>query len=205
MKNKSKKEDKEPKTFLKYFLGMCVVVKMGCDIHLYVEKKINREWVYADKIDVGRDYELFGFLAGVRGEQQHFEQKGFPDDASPKVREICEGYGVDGHSHSWLTLEELQTVGWEDDKVMIKESGIMANKQWEKFQETIKIGKPDYSLRFPYWGAGEYLETPSSYHEWEVPITIEFKHFYEEVVKRLPTYCRDCKPNEIRIVFWFDN
>lgn len=179
---------------------------MGCDIHLYIEKKIDeKEWVYIGESDYnGRDYELFGFMAGVRGSQQYFKQKGLPDDISSGVRKICVDYGSDGHSHSWLTLEELQSVDWESNKFMIQEDGIMADDQWEKFQETVKAGKPDYSLTYPHWGAGGDPKT-SSYHEWGVPIIIEFKEFYEEVVKQLPTYCVGYKPDEIRIVFWFDN
>ena len=188
--------------------------KMGCDIHMYIEKKDKEkgQWEavdYSDDIDVGRDYDLFCFLAGVRcGEEpQHFERKGLPDDLSPEVREECEGWGSDGHSHSWLTLEELQTVNWEDDKAMIRQSGIMANYQWEKFEETIKKGKPDYSIIKTYWQAGGDPET-SSYHEWNYPMKLEFKTFYVEVVKRLQNECKkeeDCKPSDIRIVFWFDN
>lgn len=180
---------------------------MGCDIHLYLEKKVdNKEWAYIEEGDVGRDYDLFGFLAGVRGykEEQHFERKGLPDDMSAEVQKECNDYGSDGHSHSWLTLKELHTVDWNSDTFMIKKSGIMNNDQWEKFQDTVKAGKPDFSLTYPYWGAGGDEKT-SSYHEWEVPIREEFKTFYDKVVQRLPACCIYCRPDELRIVFWFDN
>ena len=183
---------------------------MGCDIHLYLEKKMQfrdgnpPRWVYIEEIDVGRDYELFGFLAGVRSDYQHFERKEtIPEDISPELRRELEDWGSDGHSHSWLTLEELQTVDWQDEQIMIPLSGIMDNDQWEAFDKSVKMGKPDYSLMYPYWAAGGDPKT-SSYHEWEYPRKLELEHFYNKVVKRMQTV-GDCKPNEIRIVFWFDN
>lgn len=62
---------------------------MGCDIHLYFEKKNNEgQW---KKIDIderllptNRNYRLFGFLAGVRDNElePQFEGRGWPDDTS---------------------------------------------------------------------------------------------------------------------------
>lgn len=180
---------------------------VGCDIHLYIEKKVaGKGWRLVETPDIynGRNYDLFGFLAGVRGDNQHFDQKGFPDDAGPELSEIREYYGSDGHSDSYLTLEELQTVDWESDTFMLPQYGIMDNVQWERFQESIKSGKPDYSLRYPYWQGGGDPKT-SSYHKWKVPISIEFDDFYAQVIKELPILGDGCKPSDIRIVFWFDN
>ena len=80
---------------------------MGCDIHLYIEKKKNGKWVPAqgfmmtgnydpDIPDVPaadrfkkRNYALFGFLAGVRCPKfQRFEVKGFPKNASKEVKRV---------------------------------------------------------------------------------------------------------------------
>lgn len=60
---------------------------MGCDIHLYREKKIDGEWLTADvgweaeqgelslpyekQIYTGRNYNLFGLLCGVRRPNQY--------------------------------------------------------------------------------------------------------------------------------------
>ena len=40
---------------------------MGCDSHLYLQKKIKGEWIVIEPIDVGRDYHLFDILSNVRG------------------------------------------------------------------------------------------------------------------------------------------
>ena len=41
---------------------------MGCDIHLFLQtkKKSSDAWVITEEIDLGRDYDLFGILSGVR-------------------------------------------------------------------------------------------------------------------------------------------
>jgi hypothetical protein len=106
---------------------------MGCDIHLVLERKHKDKWVgvydygyrtlppgffekhyseegkyiegrwfsYACK---RRNYEAFAKMAGVRGEGP--DPKGMPDDASDLSLMISDHWGIDGHSHSWLTLPE---------------------------------------------------------------------------------------------------
>jgi len=109
---------------------------MGCDIHFYAEKKDGDKWVSADKWTVDpydedpkyvnvtredsfyydRNYLLFGILAGVRDRSVKpiSEPRGLPQDVSPEVEARSEYLGVDGHSHSWLTLAELYAYPWEE-------------------------------------------------------------------------------------------
>lgn len=62
---------------------------------------------------VGRHYELFGYLAGVRGGWMGpvFPVRGFPDDASPQMKDRYadefkdSGYG--SHTPQWLMLDEF--------------------------------------------------------------------------------------------------
>ena len=101
---------------------------MGCDIHLYKEKKINGIWVTADEVwrdeyDEGtldvpyasnfnyRHYPLFGFLSrGVRQQvlNQSFVPRGMPFNACKEVVDINDVYRDDHHSHSYLSLSELK-------------------------------------------------------------------------------------------------
>lgn len=120
---------------------------MGCDIHGFVESK-NDEGVWvqetgfvsdfvrhedipafqteeykdsATPID-NRNYQLFGFLAGVRSDitpclawladpddptPHPHSTRGVPDDVSGCVNTEVLTWEGDGHSHSWLTLREL--------------------------------------------------------------------------------------------------
>lgn len=99
---------------------------MGCDIHMVVERKFGERWVGVHACPYGwaevmpptggfvsgrtywpvrsRNYDLFAALAGVRGDGP--EPRGLPDDASDLTVMEAEGWGDDGHSHSWLPLSE---------------------------------------------------------------------------------------------------
>lgn len=82
---------------------------MGCDIHAFLEIKVNDEWLYYGQVDFDRNYEMFGKVAGVRGEGPPIQMpRGWPQDAS-KVSllqlEACDG---DDHHKSWLDATQLQ-------------------------------------------------------------------------------------------------
>lgn len=97
---------------------------MGADIHLYVEhyNKESKRWdslsLYKksseDKfspVDIydGRDYELFGLLAGVRSMIAPFVlPRGVPDDMSCEVSKAYED-GQYYHTPTWYDWCELQT------------------------------------------------------------------------------------------------
>lgn len=106
---------------------------MGCDIHLYVEKKIEGKWVSADTWDGNeyedgtkdvsadksfyndRNYELFSILAGVRNRfnlDPIIEPRGFPENASKELKNQYKKWDGDAHSTSWLTLQELIQFDW---------------------------------------------------------------------------------------------
>lgn len=94
-------------------------ILMGCDIHLFVEKRVGGVWVdiTEKEDDPGRSYLLFACLAGVRNSHDVTpvaEPRGIPSDASPAVHEHVAAWGDDLHSKSWLTLAELLTYDWPD-------------------------------------------------------------------------------------------
>lgn len=100
---------------------------MGCDIHIVIERRWEGRWVgirtdqgyYIDGLEaenpsirtyvfpaVGqRNYDFFARLAGVRGEGP--VPNGFPRDASDLSRLLRAEWGSDGHSHSWLPLQDF--------------------------------------------------------------------------------------------------
>lgn len=92
---------------------------MGCDIHGYVETDVrhyeedDRWWKPAGHLFpfVGRSYDSFGCLFGVRNYSQ-FEpiapNRGIPGDASRTVTDEYESWGPDAHSETYVTYEELQ-------------------------------------------------------------------------------------------------
>lgn len=102
---------------------------MGCDIHTYVEKKVEGVWqpvIGTSKwlpnrlsiMDVayrgGRNYDLFSLLADVRNYDNRLspiaDPRGVPADISPEVHAQYDEWNIDAHSHSYFTLRELLEV-----------------------------------------------------------------------------------------------
>lgn len=100
---------------------------MGCDIHHFFEVRRGNRWysVHAEipspygggevsllgAPDLGRNYSLFGHLAGVRHSPvlgPIAEPRGLPEDISPEVQRQADFWEDDAHSHSWLTLKEIR-------------------------------------------------------------------------------------------------
>ncbi len=62
---------------------------------------------------IPRDYDLYGLMAGVRGEHRLFEPRGLPEGSDSHIRrELGQtNPDMDGyHSYSWLTVAELHAV-----------------------------------------------------------------------------------------------
>lgn len=197
---------------------------MGCDIHLHVEKKVNGKWVEVP--DVGydnRNYKVFAILANVRngygfagcptgrGFKSISEPKGLPDDASKEVKEHSESWGVDGHSHSYLTLKELEAYDWDqvtwlqgvinaNEYLVFKKEGRprgwsggvfganVRNISQEQMEAEIKAGTADCNT---------YCSV-----EWRVTYRECAQHFIEDMFPKMRALG---KPENVRIVFWFDN
>ena len=201
---------------------------MGADIHLFTEikKSINSEdkWVNVDNwrynpyyqegnnnwermlsvesIYSGRNYELFGILAGVRNRNNDMidDPRGLPEDVSEVTKKESDRWDGDGHSHSWLTLRELK----EDQGLhpVVKRSGFISPEAAELLD------------------AGE--ETPDTWCQMTT-LTTWVKREWDEgcdvlkpLVDKLNERVRDEfyvwgdeeRPEldeKIRIVFWFDN
>lgn len=129
---------------------------MGCDIHMFVEYSVNKgsyhhdermlednsdpEYTYFNDTDlISRNYKFFGFLADVRTSGSCiFEPRGMPDDPSDYVRRACEQWGVDGHSHSYLSFKELKKVIKE-----YRESELEECRQNKEESEWVKTAYQD--------------------------------------------------------------
>lgn len=58
----------------------------------------------------GRNYTLFGVLAGVRDNSMDMiseDLRGLPDDVSEEIYELSNEWDMDGHSHNYLYLDEI--------------------------------------------------------------------------------------------------
>lgn len=84
---------------------------MGCDIHLHSEVKIKGKWRHHSTIEVRRNYALFAKMADVRNGFEILpisQPKGLPSDISEVTSVYRDKRGTDGHSDSFLTLEEIK-------------------------------------------------------------------------------------------------
>ncbi len=167
---------------------------MGCDIHMFIEKRLRStdpwqldehhvkepdESYLKETSCTGRNYEMFGAMAGVRRpDNAIFEERGIPSDVSPELKE--EASGPDWHSHSWLTPEEFKQC----------------------------LDKCDYSVHDTYsteaFYDGPWDKGPGDY----TPIYRYCMKWLEEHAVDNILLGREKDPAyspEIRLVFWFDN
>ena len=86
---------------------------MGCDIHGLFEAKEKKtgKWLPFRAVSEGRSYEWFGVVAGVRrqGIAVVDTDRGIPDDTCDLWQSYCEDWGIDLHSHTWLTPSEVNS------------------------------------------------------------------------------------------------
>lgn len=111
---------------------------MGCDIHHVLERRVDstdrdgeiyrREWFSCGELDLGRHYEFFAVIAGVRNYNNVpviADPKGMPgwkscdqagrwhawdwsEQPSQAFRDYYEAWYGDAHSATWLTLAEVK-------------------------------------------------------------------------------------------------
>lgn len=192
---------------------------MGCDIHIFKEKRANGQWVTADEWTCGEDwdgnecmecstdnyggrnYNLFGVLSeGVRRNQKIcFKQRGIPFDACEEVSRESDKWDGDGHSHSYLYLHELNDLQETCKREKITIEGMMARDQWLRVQEEANKSDPDWSVLYPYCqgtNRNDYVNFSI-----DVPMTFILGNCLEEIISKFD----GIEGDNHRIVFWFDN
>lgn len=161
---------------------------MGCDIHIYVEVRGENCWHHATgDFSEGsapfdwRYYGMYGFLAGVRNYSAITpicEPKGMPADLSPEVAGELEGWELDAHTCSWLTLEELLAVDYD---ALVEDRRV-----------TVQTGPNS-------WNGGATAEVGGG----ETKPLCEF--LGPDFMSDLVSLQEIGSPEDVRIVFWFDN
>lgn len=179
---------------------------MGCDIHIFVERKKNDKWVHYNRKHFSslweketgekenspfdwRSYGMFGFLAGVRYSYiKPIKEPAYtiPDDASEYVKKQFEQWQGDGHSHSFLTVRDLIEFDYNQD---LREPGddFSINSRRVLF-EKIHKKNTDFDLEGMDKTYYDFLGGPDA---------IFFTHINE--LAELGGL------DDVRIVFWFDN
>lgn len=141
---------------------------MGCDIHVFVERKVNGEWESADTWDnrestyvpywdrfyTGRDYDLFGMLSkGVRRDFTNgLKAKGVPEDLSSEVSAAFKEWGIDAHSDSYVYPAELKQLAsmtvTDPEFAAANEDGYYYKLFMKLYEKLIALGGEDQRLVF---------------------------------------------------------
>lgn len=85
---------------------------MGCDIHAYLEKQniTTKQWIMIGEVSIHQYYDIFALLHGVRDYFRAIpivpRERGLPSDLSKDIENEWERWEGDGHSASYLTLED---------------------------------------------------------------------------------------------------
>lgn len=194
---------------------------MGCDIHVYREKKVGDKWVSADKwsdydygeddkgqcVDwddrayTGRNYQFFALLSrGVRGEHEFsFEPRGLPFNASPEVARAAESWGGDAHGASYLYLHELKEMASFLKTVTVQISGMKDPASLAALKESMASGNPNWELVFPYcqWCSD------STYEHFSIDVPASF--YMGNCLGTLIASFDGIDGDNHRAVFFFDN
>ena len=170
----------------------------------------------------GRSYSTFSILANVRngygfagcdtgnGFLPIAFPRGIPSDVSAEARACLESYDVDGHSHSYLTLAEIKAYNWQ--QYTVKRGWVDA----DGFKEFVADGKPSSYSGGVSGGKVSHVsnetmksavaagETTNLYTqvEWRETYAESAHSFLVETVSELEKLG---SPDEVRIVFFFDN
>lgn len=130
---------------------------MGCDIHLHQEVKVSGKWEHYGCPSIDRSYDLFGKMAGVRGDGPPVAPvRGLPKDITDITRMSAVMYGSDGHTHSWLNADEIAELEkWLEERQgsrFNRPFGYLFGNGWGDFKES----PGDYpqeieDIRFVFW------------------------------------------------------
>jgi len=108
---------------------------------------------YTDQPYIGRNYNLFGALAGVRHPYMDVISglKGLPNDVSDEICRISDDWGIDGHSHNYLTVKELIDSNYYKmtDKDL-DDVGVGTYFFREVINSLLELGDPE-NIRVVFW------------------------------------------------------
>lgn len=131
---------------------------MGCDLHAYAEKNVDGKWELVPEVEifVDRNYFLFEFLAGVRsyiGIKPIVKPRGIPKNASKSTSESYKEWGMDAHTPSWLTLEELLEFDYEKmiNNQRMGQKGSYKEFLGHEFFEDLETMKKEGIERIVFW------------------------------------------------------
>ena len=140
-----------------YIIGKYIPKRMADESLDWYEadKKGLFPYPYGDQPYSGRCYRLFGALAGVRDTSVDMVVPGrwdaLPDDVSVEIEDLSDEWGMDGHSHNYLTLRELMNSKYYKMSAdELYDMGMDAYFFKTMVPDLQKFGNPD-DIRLVFW------------------------------------------------------
>ena len=186
---------------------------MGCDIHFFVERKIDDKWILCDSPSwgIGQDYILFSVLGGVRNRWDIKPIKlreGFPSDSTLfYTRDEIFNY----HSHNYLYLDEILEFDWNSGFIQEECISKEIYDEWDKKSfpkeccsavsgpNVIIIEQEEYSTDLKFGSE----KSVYIYAKWNDTFKNHCDSFLNEVVEDMKKL--DSNPKNVRCLFAFDN
>ena len=191
--------------------------KYGNDINLILDGPWDNNYDLR-----GRNYTWFAILAGIRnglGIEPMDAARGLPIDVSPEIKRESDSIDTDGHTHSWFTLQELMDYDW--DGLVLHDEGLVGK---DGFMQYKTDGYPNY------WRSAEWVDENNELcitnnqmgqiclgiygllepnRKYYTKIAWDQSHrdavgwqYLKGIFDKLASYG---EPDEVRLVFWFDN
>lgn len=192
-----------------------ILEKYGNNPHLYWSGP------WDDNFDLrGRNYAWFAILAGVRGQMHPMiaHDRGLPTDVSTEVLRQSTQIDDDGHSHSWVTLRELLEYKWDYYGISHRES--VNKNQFLRFKtrkstneyfgyqhdtsEMVEISNEQMGrMCLGIYGTLDERKNYFTIIDWrETYRECVGEEYLQGIIDKLSEYG---EPDEVRLVFWFDN
>lgn len=196
------------------------------------------EWEWGESLEADgaliplwdwRSYDTFAMLANVRngygfagvrtggGFVPISEPRGIPDNASDEVKSESEQWGCDGHSHSWLLVEEVLDYDLDGQHTTV--AGFVTLPEFKQWKESGEKLPPSWCGGIS--GAGvvhvsqDRMARLASSEEaqeegitYAAPFEVEVS-YRDRIAEGLLTMCQGLRDKygdgSARLVFWFDN
>ncbi len=110
-------------------------INMGCDIHCYMEIKINGKYYYAGTMTRFRNYFIFSMLSGVRSEGDDEEAYfptdcDMPEDCCDEIKIAYERWGEDAHTLTIISNAHLVLDNFIKERLQQDDAHFVEN--WNK-------------------------------------------------------------------------
>lgn len=204
---------------------------MGCDIHGWVEVRPYKnvapeDWESVVNISniIGRNYDMFGLLFGVRNYCNYepiADSRGMPkygkhqkkeddEDDRPYTLKESDSWNGDAHSHTFITWSEIEKIDWDkesddlDERIHLYMKGKDGKeKEWGKegmFGELTDDEKKTLSNKLELVKGNKIFRLEKT--KLKDAISGDWKVLFD-IMKRLAKQHES--GDDVRLVVWFDN